>query len=116
MEDFTNAEVENIGPEFDLTDMATAVAGKTGYSAKTCREVLEAFAATLPDALVAHQGRMEFHGLGVFRIEERAPRKGVTPDGQQWEKPNERQEVVFHAAPAINTALTERTGVETYSA
>ena len=104
----------NPGGEFDLNDMAMAVAGKVGYSAKTCREVLQAFSDILPIALVANHGRIEMHGLGVFRIEKRASRSGLTPDGQLWET-SERQEVVFHAAPAVNAAITERTGVETYS-
>jgi nucleoid DNA-binding protein len=109
-----NDNTINPGPEFDLTDMALAAAHKTGFSQRTCKEVLDAFAELLPDVL-AEYGRIEMHGLGVFRIEKRAARSGLTPDGQPWETP-ERQEVVFHAAPAINTALTERTGVETYSA
>jgi nucleoid DNA-binding protein len=102
------------GQEFDLTDMALAAAHRTGFSPKACKDVLDAFAAILPEVL-AEYGRADLHHIGVFRIEKRAPRSGITPDGQPWDTP-ERQEVVYHAAPAINTALTERTGVETYSA
>lgn len=108
-------EQDPIGAEFDRTDLAYAIAEKTGLSPVEAKVAIEGLAKVLPDALVGHGGRIEIHGLGVFRLEDRAPRKGAAPGGQPFETGN-RQEIVFHAAPVINQIVTERTGVETYSA
>lgn len=106
-------DLENVGPEFDRTNLTWAIAQRTGINPYYIKEVLKGFFAVLPDALVQYE-RVEIHDGGVFRLETRAPRKGVTPDGDAWEV-GERQEIVFHAAPAVNAVVTERTGVETYS-
>lgn len=106
---------EKVGAEFDRTDMAHAIAERTGINAHNVTEVLKALAGVLPDALVQFGGRIEIHGLGVFRLEDRAPRSGNDPHGEPFETGN-RQEIVFHASPGINEIITDRTGIETYSA
>ena len=107
--------IENVGAEFDRTDMAHAIAERTGINPISVIEVLKGLASVLPDALVQFGGRVEIHGLGVFRLEDRAPRSGNDPQGEPFETGN-RQEIVFHAGPDINTTVTKRTGIETYSA
>lgn len=102
------------GPELDRSDFAQMLSERSGVHEWRMLETLKILGATLADALVQGGGRVEIAGLGVFRLETRAPRKGVTPDGEPWEVGG-RQEIVFHAAPAVNAILTERTGVETYS-
>lgn len=108
-------QVADHGPELDRSDFAQMLSERSGVHEWRMLETLKILGSTLADALVEGGGRVEIAGLGVFRVETRAPRKGVTPDGKQWEKPEERQEIVFHAAPAVNAVLTERTGIETYS-
>lgn len=100
--------------EYDRSDMATAIGEKTAMYPANVIEVFKAFAEILPVAL-AEYGRVEIHDLGVFSIAHRAARTGTTPDGEAWSTP-ERQEIVFHAAPSVNAAVTEKTGKETYSA
>lgn len=106
---------EKVGAEFDRSDMAHAIAERTGINAHNVTEVLKGLASVLPDALVQFGGRVEIAGLGVFRLEDRAPRSGKDPQGEPFDTGN-RQEIVFHASPDINTTVTERTGIETYSA
>lgn len=104
------------GAEYDRTDLSYAIAEHSGLSPVQAMIVLQALAAVLADALIQGGGRVEVRDLGVFRLEKRAPRKGVTPDGDEWQKPYERQEIVFHASPGINETVTARTGIECYSA
>jgi nucleoid DNA-binding protein len=106
---------EGVGPEFDRTDMALAIAERTQINPYTVTEVLKGLASVLPDALVQFGGRVEIKGLGVFRLEERNPRKGITPQKKAF-KTGKRQEIVYHAAPEINHTVTQRTEIETYSA
>lgn len=103
------------GAEYDRTDLSYAIAEHSGLSPVEAMLVLQSLAAVLSDALIQGGGRVEVRDLGVFRLEKRAPRSGMTPDGEQWSVP-ERQEIVFHAAPAINSTVTARTGIECYSA
>lgn len=107
-------QVTDHGPELDRSDFAQMLSERSGVHEWRMLETLKILGSTLADALVQGGGRVEIAGLGVFRLETRAPRKGVTPDGEPWEV-GERQEIVFHAAPAVNAVVTERTGVETYS-
>lgn len=107
-------QVTNHGPELDRSDLSWMIADRTGVDQYWTHETLKGLGAVLADALVRGGGRVEIRDFGVFRLETRAPRKGVTPDGEVWEV-GERQEIVFHAAPAVNAILTERTGIETYS-
>lgn len=101
-------------PEFDRSDLAKEIAAQTGMFPATVIDVFKAFAEVLPRALAEH-GRVEIHGLGTFSLAHREARTGTTPEGKPWATP-ERQEIVFHAAPSVNHVVTERTGVETYSA
>ena len=109
--------------EFDLTDLSAAVAAKImhtdqdgaepRYTPSEIREVLETAFATIPDGMVEHGGRVEFHGFGTFRLELRAADSGTTPDGTPWETP-ERNKVVFKPAPAFLRVIAERTGMPVY--
>lgn len=108
--------------EFDRTDLANEISAvlmevhQDGsdpiYTPAQLVEVLQAFSAVLANALVEHQ-RVEIHELGVFKLQKRAPEKGVTPTGQIWETP-ERLKVTFHAAPALTRIVSERTGVPAF--
>lgn len=75
-------------------------------------DVIELFGQVLAEALAEH-GRVEIHEIGVFRLENRAAREGVTPGGEAWETP-ERKKVEFDAAPALASAISEITQTTIY--
>lgn len=105
---------KQLNTEFDRSDLAKEIAAQTGMFPDTVIDVLKSFAAILPYALAEH-GRVEIHNLGTFSLAHREPLSRTTPDGTPWSTP-ERQEIVFHAAPAVNHVVTQKTGKETYSA
>ena len=97
-------EMQNVGPEFDLGNMADLIATETGINPHNTREVLLKFAELLPQALVKYN-RVELYKIGVFSLKIRQPRAGVF-NGQAWETP-ERIQVRFKAAPAICEVVAE---------
>lgn len=82
-------KVTEITGEFDLHDLAKC----SGVSVDNICTVF----AVLAEALAVHR-RADLHDIGVFKLEQRAPRHGTTPDGQAWETP-ERWQATFDAAP-----------------
>lgn len=108
------ANAPQVSGEFDRMDMARAISGRTGLTVEQAKLAIDGFAKVLPDALVVNGLRIDIYGLGVFRVELQAPRKGVDPQGNPFET-GQRQKVVFEAAPAVNSVLANATGIVTYS-
>ena len=100
------------GSEFDRGDLAANIAEKTGIDKGVVLDVLAAMPGVIGDALAEFE-RVEFHHLGVIRLERRAPRTGIGPNGERWEVP-ERLNIELHAAPALAEIVAERTGISTY--
>jgi len=98
-------------PEIDRKDLAFAIAERSSLSPVEALETLKHLGPAIADALVSH-GRAEIHGFGTFRLEKRAPLKGVL-NGKAWETP-ERLEIVFEAWPSVAEIVATRTGVPTY--
>ena len=103
------------GEEFDRGNLAFNVAELTGLDEETCLTVLKAVPHVISEALCIEQfgNRVEWHDFGVFRLDSRAPRHGKTPSGEAWVTPT-RQEIVFHASPAICEDVAVITEIETY--
>ena len=97
-------QMQNVGPEFDLGNMADLIATETGINPHNTREVLLKFAELLPQALVKYS-RVELYQIGVFSLKVRGPRAGIFA-GQTWETP-ERIQVRFKAAPAVCAVVAE---------
>lgn len=108
--------------EFDRSDLAQEIAVRSvvadsdgpyqKYTKEDAIELIELFGQVLADALAEH-GRVEIHEIGVFRLENRVAREGVTPGGEVWETP-ERKKVEFDAAPALASAISEITQTPIY--
>ena len=99
--------------EFDRADLAREIAERTGHDFTVVLDVLKFFPSVLADALVEFEGRAELKDIGVFKLQHRAPRRGVNPNGVPWETP-ERQSIEFEAAPFLAGIVAERSGLETY--
>lgn len=110
------------GTEFDRSDLAEEIAVRSvvtdvddpyqTFTKEDALELIELFGQVLAEALAEH-GRVEIHEIGVFRLENRAAREGVTPSGEAWETP-ERKKVEFEAAPALASAISEITQTPIY--
>lgn len=111
------------GNEFDLNDLAQQVAAECytpdGFDdseeikKNLKRDIVCAF-RKIGLALVNSEGhRMEIHGIGVFKLEHRAARKGTNPNGVPWETP-ERHEITFTAAPKFAGLIGEALGSPVY--
>jgi len=98
-------------PEIDRKDLAFIIAERSGISPVEALESLKHLGPAIADALVSH-GRAEITGFGTFRLEDRAPLKGIL-NGTAWETP-QRQEIVFEAWPSVAEIVATRTGVPTY--
>lgn len=93
--------------EFDLTDLTKAAVQAAwtpeGHEPDTedvqdARRLLaEVFHITAVQ--LAKNGRVEYKGLGTFKLVQRAARRGLL-NGQPWETP-ELMEVEFEPAPAF---------------
>jgi len=63
------------GPEFDLGDLARAIAERTGFRAATLRLAVDKIAAIVPDVLSEH-GSVELPGIGVISLSHRYEKAG----------------------------------------
>jgi nucleoid DNA-binding protein len=98
-------------PEIDRTDISYVIAERSGISPVEALESLKHLGPAIAGGLVSHN-RVEIHGVGTFRLEKRAARRGIL-NGAEWETP-ERQEIVFEAWPTVAQIVADRTGVPTY--
>lgn len=109
--------------EFDRSDLAEALAARVvdfdpeeGATPRHTKgeiiELLGHLGEVLAEALAEHS-RVEIHEIGVFKLDQREAREGVTPDGNAWQTP-ERKKVEFDAAPRLATAIQEITNTPIY--
>jgi nucleoid DNA-binding protein len=101
-------QVKDIHGEADLNDLRQIVLHRTGQDPDTVADIIEAVFDVIAEMLAIHD-RVDFHNIGVFKLVHRAPRKGVTPDGEPWETP-ERYEIEFEAAPHYARKVEEYSG------
>jgi DNA-binding protein HU-beta len=59
-------------------DLVNAIASKTGLSKKDCESVLDAFVASVQDALKAGD-KVSLVGFGAFEVRKRPARRGRNP-------------------------------------
>ncbi len=105
--------IEKRGAEFDLGDICRAVEAEHGLPHATVRLCIERFAAILPAAIAEH-GRVEIQKLGVFFLEDRAPRTGYNfQTGEEVDIPA-RQKVIFNPATGLTKSIEQQTGKPTY--
>lgn len=104
------------GIECNRTDLANEIAKRYDHDAEQVDDILKALANVLPDALSVYE-RVEFHGLGVFRLAHRSPLHGHVTDnqgqGHDWQTPA-RLKIKFKAALPLAKIISERKGVEVY--
>ena len=100
------------GPEFDLGDLARAIAERTGFPAATLRSAVEKVAEILPDVLAEH-GRVELP-FGTLFVEDRAQRRGYNFDTDEEIIIPARQKICFNPATKVRKAVTEISGKQTY--
>ena len=104
--------IQKRGTEFDLGDMARAIAERTGFPAATLRSAVEKIAEILPGALAEH-GRVELP-FGTFFLEDRAQRRGYNFETDEEMTIPPRQQICFNPATKVRKAVTEISGKQTY--
>ena len=100
-----------MNPEIDRKDIAFDIAERSNLSPVEALETLKHLGPAIAGGLVTNN-RVEIKDVGTFRLEKRAPLKGVL-NGKAWETP-ERLEIVFEAWPTVAQIVADRTGVPTY--
>lgn len=98
--------------EFDRKDLAEQIAADTGLDADTVMTVLRSVSKQVGQAL-AEAKRIEWFDLGVFTLEDMAPRSGVAPNGTRFETPA-RQRISFDASVQLAGRVATETDQETY--
>jgi len=104
--------IQKRGTEFDLGDMARAIAERTGFPAATLRSAVEKIAEILPEVLAEH-GRVELP-FGTLFVEDRAQRRGYNFETDEEITIPARQKICFNPATKVRKAVTEISGKQTY--
>ena len=104
--------IEKKGTEFDLGDLARAIAERTGFPAATLRSAVDKIAEIMPEVLAEH-GRVEFP-FGTFFLEDRAQRRGYNFETDEEMTIPPRQKICFNPATKVRKAVTEISGKQTY--
>lgn len=81
-------------------DIITGIVGKTGLTAKASKEALDAFVATVSDALKAKKG-VRMIGFGSFKVNHRKARNGRNPQTGKPLKIAARDVPVFKAGASL---------------
>lgn len=97
----------------DLGDICRAIEAEHGLPYATVRSCIEKFAAIMPGAISEH-GRVEIPGLGVFFLEDRAPRTGYNFQTDEEVAIPARQKVIFNPATGLTKSIETQTGKPTY--
>ncbi len=79
-------EVTDIQGRADLNEIRQIIAHRLGIDVQTVGDVIDEFFTVNAECVAIHDSTL-LHGVGVFKLVPRAARKGVTPDGQPWERP-----------------------------
>ena len=104
--------IQKRGTEFDLGDLARAIAERTGFPAATLRSAVEKIAEILPEVLAEH-GRVELP-FGTLFVEDRAQRRGYNFETDEEITIPARQKICFNPATKVRKAVTEISGKQTY--
>lgn len=97
--------------EIDRTDLAYAIAEKTGHSPVIVLDVLKHLPAAIAEGLASHN-RVESRDLGTFKLKKRKPREGKI-DGHAWATAD-RLKIVYKASPLVAEIVATKTGTPTY--
>ncbi len=98
--------IQKRGPEFDLGDLARAIAERTGFPAATMRSALDKVAEILPDVLAEH-GSVELPGIGVFSLSHRYEKAG-----DKFTEVTGSMKVRFRPAGDLRREIERLTGYE----
>ncbi len=104
--------IEKKGTEFDLGDLARAIAERTGFPAATLRSAVDKIAEILPEVLAEH-GRVELP-FGTLFVDDRAARRGYNFETDEEITIPARQKICFNPATKVRKAVTEISGKQTY--
>jgi len=103
-------KVTDIEGRADLNELRQIIVNRTGVDLNTVSEVLDAFFTVNAEAVAIHDSTM-LHGIGVFKLVQRAARKGHTPDGTPWERPA-GFELVFEPSEDYKRRIEDFAGSE----
>ncbi len=103
-------EINDITGDPAYGEIRKIVADMAGEEIGTVSEVIDTFFEVLAGVLATF-GRYEHACVGVFKLETRAPRHGVTPDGEPWETPA-RFEIVFEPSKFYALKVEKAAGGE----
>lgn len=101
-------KVTEIEGRADLNELRQIIVHRTGIDLNTVGEVLDAFFAVNAEAVAIHSSTL-LHGIGVFKLVQRAARSGNTPDGTPWERPA-GFELVFEPSEDYKRRIEEFAG------
>ncbi|MBO4913923.1 MAG: HU family DNA-binding protein [Oscillospiraceae bacterium] len=85
-------------------DLLTAMVEKSGLSKKAAGAALDAFTASVVDALKAGD-KVTLVGFGIFEVRARAARKGINPQTKKTIKIKASKAPAFKAGKALKDAL-----------
>ena len=105
--------IEKRGPEFDLGDICRAIEAEHGLPHAAARLYIETFCGILAHAIAEH-GRVEIPKLGVFFLEDRAPRTGHNFQTDEEVAIPARQKIIFNPAIGLTKSIENQTGKKTY--
>lgn len=86
------------------TELIAAVGEKTGFSKKDAEKAVNAFVASVEEALKAGE-KVQLIGFGTFEVKERAARKGRNPQTKQEITIAASKAPVFKAGQALKNAV-----------
>ena len=86
------------------TELAAAVAEKTGLTKTDAKKAVDAALEAIESALVAKE-QVALLGFGTFSVVERAERQGVNPSNGQKITIAAKKSVKFKAGSALNAKL-----------
>ena len=86
------------------TELIAAIADKAGIAKKDAGKALDAFIASVTDALKAGD-KVQLVGFGTFEVKERAARTGINPQTKQQIKIAASKAPAFKAGQAFKAEI-----------
>ena len=86
------------------TELIAAIADKAGIAKKDAGKALDAFIASVTDALKAGD-KVQLVGFGTFEVKERAARTGINPQTKQQIKIAASKVPAFKAGQAFKAEI-----------
>lgn len=102
--------MSDIIANLDRTELVRLVQEETRFPERDINRILDSFFGHTIKG-VALTGYAEIHGLGSFKVEKAAPRKGKTPQGQDFDVP-ERTKVNFNPFERFREEVSTVTGLD----